>query len=107
MESLEDMDSQWKYWKKLFREFVDSHILLKKAWVRRKILLWITQEVRALMRARSYYCTKAKKSGKVEDLEQYKRLRNQVAWSKGKFNGRSLGKIRTKSSRDRSFGMVV
>ena len=72
MECLKDMDSQWEYWKKLFRQIVDSHILLKKARVRRKTLPWITQEVCALMRARSYYCTKAKKSGKMEDWEQYK-----------------------------------
>ena len=30
------------------------------------------------MRARSYYCTKAKKSKKVEDWDKYKRLRNHV-----------------------------
>ena len=70
------MDSRWEYWKKLFREIVDSHILLKTARVR--TLPWLTQEVCALMRARSHYCTKAKKSGNVEDWEQYKRLRNQV-----------------------------
>ena len=60
------MDSRWEYWKKLFREIVDSYILLKKARVR--TLPWITQEVCALMRARSHYCTKAKKSGKCGGL---------------------------------------
>ena len=30
MESLENMDCRWEYWKKLFREIVDSHVLLKK-----------------------------------------------------------------------------
>ena len=63
IESLEDMDSRWEYWKKLFREIVDSHILHKKARVRKKTLPWITQEVHVLMRAKSYYCSKAKKSG--------------------------------------------
>ena len=37
--------------KKLFREVVDSYILLEKARVRRKTLPWITQEVCALMRS--------------------------------------------------------
>ena len=32
------MDSQWEYWKQLFGEIVDSHIVLKKARVRRKSL---------------------------------------------------------------------
>ena len=50
MESLEDMDSRWEYWKKLLREIVDSHILLKKARVRKKTLPWTTQEVCALMK---------------------------------------------------------
>jgi len=78
MDTLEDMDSRWEYWKQLFGEIVDSHIVLKKARVRRKSLPWITQEVRAMMRARSYFCTKAKRGRKVEDWEQYKRLRNRV-----------------------------
>lgn len=78
MDSLDDMDSKWHYWKKLFSEIVDTHIPLKKARVRRKSLPWITREIRVLMRARNYLCTKAKKNRKAEDWEQYKKLRNQV-----------------------------
>lgn len=38
MDSLDDMDSKWDFWKKLFSEIVDTHIRLKKARVRRKSL---------------------------------------------------------------------
>ena len=51
MDTLEDMDSQWEYWKQLFGEIIDSHTVLKKARVKRKSLPWITQEIRAMMRA--------------------------------------------------------
>ena len=54
--------------------------MVKKARVRAKTLPWIGKEVRKLMKARTYYCTKAKKSKKVEDWEQYRRLRNRVTW---------------------------
>ena len=50
MDTLDDMDSKWDYWKKLFDEVVDSHVPLKRARVRRKILPWITREIRVLMR---------------------------------------------------------
>ena len=38
MDALEDVDCQWDYWKKLFKEIVDSHVPLKKARVRMKSL---------------------------------------------------------------------
>ena len=78
MDTLEDMDGRWEYWKQLFDEIVNLHIPTKKARVRRKTLPWITQDIRALMRTRSYFLTKAKKSRKAEDWEKFRRLRNQV-----------------------------
>ena len=78
MESMTDIGDRWEYWKQLFWEIVDSHIPLKRARVRNKCLPWITHGVRALMRARSYFSTKAKKSRKVEDWEKYKKVRNLV-----------------------------
>ncbi len=48
--------------------------------MRAQTLPWIDCEVRKLMRAKSYYRTKARKSKKVEDWEQYRKLRNQVTW---------------------------
>ena len=80
MDSFDDMDGQWEYWKKLFGEIVDSHIPLKRARVKRKTLPWITQEIRALMRAKSSFLTKARKS-KTEDWDKFRKLRNQVTWS--------------------------
>ena len=81
MDSMEDIDSQWDYWKKLFEEIVASHIPTKKVRVRRKTLPWITPGIRALMRARSYYLTKAKRSGQIEDWKEFRRVRNQVTAS--------------------------
>ena len=78
MESMTDIGDRWEYWKQLFWEIVDSHIPLKRARVRSKSLPWITHGIRALMRARSYFSTKAKKSRKDEDWEKYKSVRNLV-----------------------------
>ena len=80
MDTFDDVDSHWEYWRSLFTQIVDLHIPVKKARVRAKTLPWIGKEVRKLMKARTYYCTKAKKSKKVEDWEQYRRLRNRVTW---------------------------
>ena len=49
--------------------------------MRRKTLPWITQEIRALMRVKSYFLTKARKSKKTEDWDKFRKLRNQVTWS--------------------------
>ena len=62
MDSLDDVDSQWDFWKKMFWDIVDSHAPTKRARVRRKCPPWIDREIRILMRARSYYHKKAKKS---------------------------------------------
>ena len=51
MDSLEDVDSQWDYWKKTFNKIVDSHVPSKKARVQRKTLSWITRNIRVMMRA--------------------------------------------------------
>ena len=78
MDSLEDVDSRWAYWKKLFEEIVESHAPTKKARVKRKSLPWISREIHAMMRARSYSFNKTKKSRKVEDWEKFKKVRNQL-----------------------------
>lgn len=67
METMEDMDDRWEYWKQLFGEIVATHVPTKRARVRKKTLPWITSDIRALMRARNYFGTKAKKSKKTED----------------------------------------
>ena len=65
MDTLDDMDSKWDYWKMLFWKIVDFHVPLKKARVRVKTLPWITRELRVLMRTRNYHCKKAKKTGSI------------------------------------------
>ena len=78
MDSLDGVDNQWDYWKKLFRRIVDSHAPTKKARVRRKGLPWISRGIRVMMRARTYYFTKAKKSRKAEDWERFRCIRNRL-----------------------------
>ena len=78
IDTFDDMDSKWDYWKLLFRKIVDSHAPLKKARVRTKTLPLITRELHVLMRARNYHCNKAKKSGSEEDWKHYRELRNPV-----------------------------
>ena len=78
MDSLDDVDSQWDFWKKMFWDVADSHAPTKRARVRRKCPPWIDREIRILMRARSYYHKKAKKSKKPGDWETFKCIRNQL-----------------------------
>ena len=81
METFESIDDKWDYWKSLFFSIIDAHIPLKKARVRKKSLPWITRDIRALMRARNYHCCKAKKTGKEDDWQQYKKLKRLVTVS--------------------------
>ena len=76
MDSLDNIDAKWHYWKALFLDVFDAS--LKRACVRKKTLPWITWETRALMRACNYHCTKAKRTKKDIDWKKYKKLRNLV-----------------------------
>ena len=78
MDSLEDVNCQWEFWKKLFKSVIDSLIPLKKARVKRRTLPWISHDIRVLMRARNYYCKKARRSKREEDWMQYRCLRHLV-----------------------------
>ena len=80
MDSFEDIDSRWEYWKSLFEQIVASHIPMRKVRVREKTLPWIGNDVRRLMRARNYHRTKARNSKRAEDWMQYRKLRNLVTW---------------------------
>ena len=100
MESFDDIDSRWDYWKSLFVQIVDSHIPTMKARLRAKTLPWIDSDVRRLIKARTYYRTKAKKSMKVEDWEQYRKLRNQVTWRLKKAKLKYFGSLSQQSSRN-------
>ena len=62
----------------MFNDIVSLHVPSKKARVRKKTLPWITRDIRVMMRARSFYYTKAKKSRRVEDWEQFKKIRNRL-----------------------------
>jgi len=78
MDSFDDIDSSWEYWKKLFEQIVNSHIPVQKTRNRAKTLPWISQNAKKLIRARNYYHTMAKKSRNSNDWEQYWKLRNLV-----------------------------
>jgi len=78
MDTFEDVNDKWHYWKTLFLEVVNKHIPLRKVRMKATSLPWITQEIRALMRTRNYFCSKAKSSGRNEDWVMYRRLRNHV-----------------------------
>ena len=79
MDSLENVDSQWAYWKRLFGEIVECHAPTKKAREKRKSLPWISREICAMMRATNYFFfNNAKKSRKVENWEKFKKVRNQL-----------------------------
>ena len=78
MDTFDDINCQWEFWKNLFKSVIDSLIPLKKARVRKRTLPWISQDIRVLMRARNYYCKKAKRSKLEEDWVQYRSLRNLV-----------------------------
>ncbi len=60
METLEDGDSQWEFWKKQFTQVIDSHIPLGRARVREKTQPWIDWQIRMLMRTRNYFSRKAR-----------------------------------------------
>ena len=78
MDTMEDIDAKWDYWKALFSSIVDSHVPWRRVRVRKESLPWISREIRAAMRARNYHCTKAKRTRKAEDWEKYRLLRNRV-----------------------------
>ena len=84
----------------MFVQIVDSHIPMTKARVRAKTLPWIDSDVRRLMKARTYYRTKAKKSMRVEDWEQYRKLTNQVTWRLKKAKLEYFGSLSQQSSRN-------
>lgn len=57
-----------EFWKKLFTEVVDTHILQKKARIRRTMLPWIRGKIWVLMRARNCHCKKARKTKRDEEV---------------------------------------
>ena len=49
MDTIENVDSQWDYWKKLFNDIVVLDVPMKKARVHSKSLPWISREIRVLI----------------------------------------------------------
>ena len=72
MESFDDMDDRWEYWKSLFLKVLDSHLQLRKVCMRSQTLPWISNDVRKLMRARNNCCAMAKASKKTDDWMKYR-----------------------------------
>ena len=79
MDTFNDVNDMWYYWKSLFLDVLDKHAPLLK--VRRKMRGnddWLDSGLRSLMRSRSYYRRKHRKTCAVEDWERFKALRNEV-----------------------------
>ena len=56
METFDEIDDRWSYWKTLFLQVVNQHALLVR--VRSKdigVCEWIGSEIRSLMRTRNYF----------------------------------------------------
>ena len=99
MESFDDIDDRWGYWKSLFLKIFDSHIPLRKVHMRAQTLPWISNDVRWLMRVRNNSCARAKKSKKADDWMRYRSLRNKVAWELKKAKLQYFDKMSGQSSK--------
>ena len=78
MESFDDIDDSWGYWKSIFLKILVSRLPLRKVHMRSQTLPWISNDVRKLMSAKNNCCAMAKKSKKADDWMTFRRLRNQV-----------------------------
>ena len=67
MDTFDDVNDRWHYWKTLFLEVVNKHIPLRKVRNKATTLPWIDREIRLLMRTRNYFWNKAKSSRRNED----------------------------------------
>lgn len=67
METLDDVDDLWEFWKKLFTKVLDSHVPLKRFRIRRKMLPWVSPEIRLLMKQRVFQLKRAKRTKQTED----------------------------------------
>ena len=65
MESFDDIDDCWGYWKSLFLKILDSHLPLRKVHMRSQTLPRISNDMSKLMRARNNCCAMATKSKKA------------------------------------------
>ena len=72
----ESVDDMWEIWKASFNEIVDRHVPKRKVRVRVFTKPWMNDNIRKLMRARNYYCSKFRKHRRTDDWDIYKRLRN-------------------------------
>ena len=70
METLDDIDDLWEFWKKLFTKVLDSHVPLKRFRVRKKMLPWVSPEIRSLMKQRVFQLKRAKRTKQTEDWDQ-------------------------------------
>lgn len=62
METPDDMDDLWEFWKNLFTNVLDSYAPLKRFRVRRRTLPWISPEIKSLMKQRTYQLKRTKRS---------------------------------------------
>ena len=75
MDTFNDVNDMWYYWKSLFLDVLDKHAPLLK--VRRKMRGnddWLDSGLRSLMCSRNYYRRKHRKTRAVEDWERFNSL---------------------------------
>ena len=78
MDTFDDIDDKWTYWKDLFLSVVDRHAPLMKVRVKKDKCEWLDGDIRSLMRSRNYYHREFQKSRSQEVWEKYRALRNEV-----------------------------
>ena len=71
MESFDDIDDSWGYWKSVFLKILDSHLPLRKVHMRSQTSPWISNDVRKLMRTNNNCCAMAK-NGQLDEVSEIK-----------------------------------
>ena len=78
MDTFDDIDDKWTYWKDLFLSIVDRHAPLMKARVKKDKCKWLDGDIRSMMRSRNYYRREFQKTRSQDVWEKYRALRNEV-----------------------------
>ena len=78
MDTFDDIDDKWTYWKDLFLSVVDRHAPVMKVRVKKNKCGWLDDDIRSMMRSRNYYCREFQKSRSQEVWEKYRVHRNEV-----------------------------
>ena len=78
MDTFDDVDDKWGYWKSLFLDIVSKHAPLIKVRSKQESLRWLSNETGHLMASWNYYLKEFRKAKAEADWENYRRLRNSI-----------------------------